>query len=33
MDLNAEQLRIIEEMGFRLFTPEMIAINIEVDEY
>ena len=33
MDLSAEQLRIIEEMGFRLFTPEMIAINIEVDEY
>lgn len=32
MHLNEEQLDIIEQMGYRLFTPEKIAINIEVDE-
>lgn len=32
MHLSEEQLEIIEQMGYRLFTPEMVAINIEVDE-
>lgn len=32
MHLTAEQLNVIEQMGYRLFTPAMVAINIEVDE-
>lgn len=32
MHLSAEQLEIIEQMGYRLFTPEMVAVNIEEDE-
>jgi hypothetical protein len=32
MLLNEEQLEIIEQMGYRLFTPEKVAINIEVEE-
>lgn len=33
MHLSEEQLRAVEEMGYRLFSPELTAINIEVDEY
>ncbi len=32
MHLSEEQLEIIEQMGYRLFTPTMVAINIETDE-
>lgn len=32
MHFSAEQLEVIEQMGYRLFTPDMVAINIEVDE-
>lgn len=32
MHLSAEQLEIIEQMGYRLFTSAMVAINIEADE-
>ena len=32
MHLSEEQLEIIEQMGYRLFTPAMVAINIEADE-
>lgn len=32
MHLSEERLEVIEQMGYRLFTPDMIAINIEVDE-
>lgn len=32
MHLKEEQLNVVEEMGYRLFTPDMVAINIEVDE-
>ena len=32
MHLSEEQLEIIEQMGYRLFTPALVAINIEVDE-
>ncbi len=32
MHLSEEQLKVVEEMAYRLFTPELTAINIEVDE-
>lgn len=32
MHLSEEQLEIVEQMGYRLFTPEMVAINIEENE-
>lgn len=32
MHLTEDQLKCAEEMGYRLFTPAMTAINIEVDE-
>ncbi len=32
MHLSEEQLNSVEEMAYRLFSPDMIAINIEVDE-
>lgn len=32
MHLNEEQLKVIEEMSYRCFSPDLIAINIEVDE-
>jgi len=32
MHLSEEQLKGIEEMAYRLFSPELTAINIEVDE-
>jgi hypothetical protein len=32
MHLSEEQLKMVEEMSYRLFPPVMIAINIEADE-
>ena len=32
MHLSEEQIKQIEEMAYRLMSPELIAINIEVDE-
>ena len=32
MHLTEEQLSQVEEMAYRLITPGLIAINIEVDE-
>lgn len=32
MHLTEEQLKQVEEMGYRLFLPELVAINIEADE-
>ena len=32
MHITEAQLKAIEQMGYRLFSPELIAINIEVDE-
>lgn len=32
MNLTQEQLKTIEDCAYRLITPELIAINIEVDE-
>ena len=31
--MNAEQLNTIEEMAYRCFTPDMIAINLEMNEF
>lgn len=32
MNLTKEQLEQLEKMGYDLITPEMAAINLEVDE-
>ncbi len=32
MHLNQEQIKAIEDMAYLLIKPELIAINIEVDE-
>lgn len=32
MHLSEEKLKGVEEMAYRLFTPELTAINIEADE-
>jgi len=32
MNLNEEQLSLVEEMAGLFFPPEMIAINLELDE-
>ena len=32
MNLNAEQLKCIEDFAYRLIPPGLIAINIEADE-
>lgn len=32
MHLTEEQLKGVEDMAYRLFTPELTAINIEADE-
>lgn len=32
MNLNTEQLKSVEKLAYRLFTPSMIALSIEVDE-
>ena len=31
--MKEEQLKIIEEMAYRCFTPELIAINLELNEF
>lgn len=33
MNLTTEQLDIVREMAYRLISPNLIAINLEVDEY
>ena len=33
MNLTQEQLNIVKEMAYRLISPELIAINLEVDVY
>lgn len=33
MNLTKEQLKQVEEMAYRLIAPELIAINLEVDDY
>ena len=33
MNLTQEQLKIVKEMAYRLISPELIAINLEVDVY
>lgn len=33
MNLTQEQLKIVKEMAYRLVSPELIAINLEVDVY
>lgn len=32
MNLTTEQLKSIEDLAYRLIAPELIAINIDVDE-
>lgn len=32
MHFSEEQLKLVEEMSYRLFQPYLIAINLEVDE-
>lgn len=32
MNLNARQLKAIEDFGYRLISPALTAINIDVDE-
>lgn len=32
MHFSEEQLKIIEEMGYRLFPPYLVAINLEINE-
>lgn len=32
MNLNAEQLSLVEEMAGLFFSPEMIAVNLELNE-
>lgn len=33
MNLTQEQLNIVKEMAYRLISPELIAINLEIDVY
>lgn len=32
MNLTTEQLKSIEDLAYRLIAPELVAINIDVDE-
>lgn len=32
MNLTKEQLETVEQMAYRLFTPDMIALNLDVPE-
>ena len=32
MNLTKEQLETVEELAYRLITPDLVAINLEVDE-
>ena len=33
MNLTEEQLKAIEDLAYRMITPELIALKIEVDPY
>lgn len=32
MNLTQEQLKAVEDLAYRLVTPQLVALNIEVDE-
>ena len=33
MNFTTEQLKAIEDLAYRMITPELIALNIEADSY